>query len=174
MYITSKAFKNGDVLPIKHSGEGDDLSPQFEWSDLPKECNSLALICEDIDAPRVPGQDYPFAHWLIYNLSPLIHGLPEGIPARKQIDQPVRAVQGKNSFGTIGYRGPMPPRGLGPHRYIFRLYALDKDFIAPSSSINLRGLMDAMEGYILSSAEMVGTFERKIQRESERGATVSV
>ena len=82
------------------------------------------LICDDPDAPTKD----PWVHWVLYNIPSTATGLPEGVPRTPQLKDPPGAMQGKNSWTNgemIGYRGPMPPPGDGPHRYHFRLYALE-------------------------------------------------
>src|SRR5918996_4014924 len=115
--IRSSAFADGDQMPQKHSCEGDNVSPSLEWSNLPPETRSLALIVDDPDAPSGT-----FVHWLAWGLDPGDSGLGEGEAA---------PAEGTNGFGDRGYGGPCPPPGHGPHRYFHRLYALDEKLDLP-------------------------------------------
>ena len=150
--ITTTAFIDGGAIPRKHTGDGQDVSPPLVWTDVPEGAKSLALICDDPDAP----QPQPWVHWVIYDLPGDLTGLAEGVPAEAPPHLP-GAIQGPNSWGTAGYRGPAPPPG-GPHRYFFRLYALDTQFKAPS--LDADALRAKMAGHILAEGELLGTYER--------------
>ena len=113
------------------------------------------MIVEDPDAPRAE----PWVHWVLYKIPADVRTLPEGIPPAPTLDVPLGAMQGKNSWGTDGYRGPAPPPGHGTHHYHFRLYALDAPLRA-AQGLDKPGLLAAMEGHILAQAELVGTYER--------------
>jgi Raf kinase inhibitor-like YbhB/YbcL family protein len=151
----SRSFTEGQPIPARHTGDGDDLSPELKWSGLPKGTLELALIVDDPDAPRPE----PWVHWVIYKIPADATGLPEGLPADATLKSPAGALQGKNSWGTIGYRGPAPPKGHGRHHYHFKLYALDTP-LAVGPGLDKAQLMAAMSGHVLSHAELVGTYER--------------
>jgi Raf kinase inhibitor-like YbhB/YbcL family protein len=145
MELTSTAFGNGEPIPRRHSCEGEDVSPALSWSDVPEGTSSLALIVDDPDAPRGT-----FTHWLAWGIDSAAGGLGEGESA---------PVEGRNDFGESGYRGPCPPPGHGPHRYFFRLHALEEALeLDPGAS---KGeLEDALSGRTLAVAELIGTYER--------------
>ncbi|MGZ3652331.1 MAG: YbhB/YbcL family Raf kinase inhibitor-like protein [Bdellovibrionota bacterium] len=160
MQLTSSAFQSNQKIPQRFSGEGDDVSPPLEWSDIPKGCKSFALICEDPDAAGRAGKKPPFAHWLIYNISGEVTSLPEGLPAKTLLDFPVSASQGTNSFGKVGYNGPMPPAGHGSHHYRFVLHALDME-LDLDSGLTREEVLKRIEGHVLAKAGFTGTYERK-------------
>ncbi len=143
--ITSSAFQNGEAIPQEFSCDGENLSPDLAWSDLPQGAKSLALIVDDPDAPIGT-----FTHWVVYNLDPGLTSLPQGSPSAGTL--------GRNSYGRLGYDGPCPPRGQN-HRYFFKLYALD---LPPdlTTSLNSAGLQKAMQGHILGQGEWMGTYKR--------------
>ena len=114
--VTS-TFADGALIPKQYTGDGNNLSPPLRWSDTPDKTKSFALICDDPNASRDT-----WVHWVIYNIPADVRSLSEGIPNREMLDN--GAKQGKNDFGTVGYGGPAPPPGP-PHRYFFKLYALD-------------------------------------------------
>jgi Raf kinase inhibitor-like YbhB/YbcL family protein len=151
MQLTSPAFQEGQPVPRQHTGDGQDVSPALAWADPPAGANSFALVCEDPDAPRKT-----WSHWVIFNLPADARGLDEGMPAQETL--PGGARQGKNDFGNVGYGGPAPPRGK-PHRYFFKLYALDTlvDLPAGASRADLLG---AVEGHVLAEAQLMGTYAR--------------
>jgi Raf kinase inhibitor-like YbhB/YbcL family protein len=143
--LSSQAFTHGGEIPRAHTCEGENVSPALSWSDPPSGARALALIVDDPDAPVGT-----FTHWLAWNLDPLAGGLSEG-------ESP--PVEGRNDFGTGGWSGPCPPRGHGPHRYFFRLHALDGELDAGSGA-ERRELEQALAGHVLATAELMGTYER--------------
>lgn len=150
--LTSPAFAEGETIPIKHTCDGEDLSPPLQWRNVPQGTKSLALIGDDPDAPG-----RTFVHWVLYNIPPTAEELPEGIPAAATL--PDGARQGMNDFRRIGYGGPCPPAGK-PHRYVFKLYALDIE-LTLSPEATAQDLMRAMEGHILAEGRLIGTYQRR-------------
>jgi len=149
--ISSPGFQEGERIPAKYTCQGQDISPQLDWSGVPKEAKSLALIMDDPDAPGGI-----FTHWVIFNIPPDSLKLPEAVPTEPQL--PGSARQGKNDFGTIGYSGPCPPPGR-PHRYRFTIYALDKQLDLKAGA-SKEQLIEAMGGHILNQARLTGTYQR--------------
>ena len=154
--ITSEAFRNNSPIAGRYTADGEDRSPPLAWAKLPAQAKELALIVDDPDAPTPE----PFVHWVIYKIPANVPGLPEGIPRERKLGNPPGALQGKNSFGKIGYGGPAPPRGHGVHHYHFHLYALDKP-LAVEPGLDNKSLLAAMHGHILDEGESVGTYERR-------------
>ena len=159
MELSTLAFKNKGKIPLRFTGEGVDLSPELRWSGVSPECRELALICEDPDAPRRPGKDHPFVHWVAYNIPVSVSYLPEGLNHQKRLILPVSIDQGKNSFGKIGYSGPLPPSGDGVHHYIFTLYALNQE-IGLAPGFTKAELMIAIKDHVIEVAEWIGTYQR--------------
>jgi Raf kinase inhibitor-like YbhB/YbcL family protein len=152
--ITSDAFAPGATIPIRYTGDGDDVSPPLEWSGVPDQTKELALIVDDPDAP----QSEPFVHWVMYKIPSAVTELCEGVTPDAKTQSPP-ALQGKSSFGKIGYGGPMPPRGHGTHHYHFKLYALDQPLML-HDGVDKAALMAAMSGHILDQGELIGTYQR--------------
>jgi Raf kinase inhibitor-like YbhB/YbcL family protein len=155
MTIRSDAFDNGRAIPRRYGEDGEDRSPPLTWSDLPEGTRELALIVEDPDAPR----SEPWVHWVLYKIPADVRTLAEGVPSSPTLNTPLGALQGKNSWGTDGYRGPAPPPGHGTHHYHFRLFALDVPLHA-AQGLDKKGLIGAMQGHVLAHAELVGTYQR--------------
>ena len=151
----SDAFADGGAIPRRYGEDGEDLSPPLTWSGLSEGVKELALIVDDPDAPRAE----PWVHWVLYKIPADVRTLTEGGPPTPTLNVPPGAMQGKNSWGTDGYRGPAPPRGHGTHHYHFRLYALDAP-LAAAQDLDKAGLLEAMQGRVLAEAELVGTYER--------------
>jgi Raf kinase inhibitor-like YbhB/YbcL family protein len=161
--LISPAFKEFEYLPSIYTGDGDDLSPPLEWLNLPEKCRSIAIVCEDLDSISPMGRKFPFVHWLIYNLSPDTSALAEGVITSEFPGFPDGAAQGKNSFGKIGYNGPLLPLGAIPHRYVFSLYALRKE-LDLDPGLTKPDLVEEMRGEILGIARLFGTYERLVQK----------
>lgn len=153
--IESEAFGPNQAIPRKYTGEGQDISPPLRWSNLPEGTKQLALIVDDPDAPRPE----PWVHWLLYNIPPNVDSLPEAIETEKTLKTPAGAMQGKSSWGRIGYGGPMPPPGHGVHHYHFKLYALDAE-LELKPGLEKDGLLMVITGHILGEGELVGTYQR--------------
>ena len=149
--LTSGAFAEGDDIPQQHTCDGEDLSPPLMWGDPPAGTVSLALICDDPDAPRGS-----FAHWLLWGLGSEARDLQEGVPIDSRLEGGVR--QGTNDFRRSGYGGPCPPRGK-PHRYFFRLFALDAEIDLTQGADRMK-LRDAIDGHILAEAQLMGRYGR--------------
>ena len=151
MAITSSAFNEGARIPDRFTCSGEDVSPALTWSGAPEGTRSFALICDDPDAPSGT-----WVHWVIYGIPQDARGLPEAVPHDSTLSGGVR--QGTTDFGRTGYGGPCPPRGA-PHRYFFKLYALDT---TPDlqAGVTKAQLLAEMEGHALAEARLMGTFSR--------------
>jgi hypothetical protein len=149
--ISSDAFKAGSSIPVEHTCDGEDRSPALSWDAAPAGTRSIALIVDDPDAP---GKTW--VHWVIYNIPANTTGLPGAVPKNKTLDD--GSLQGKNDFGRIGYNGPCPPPGK-PHRYFFKVYALDTTLSLKSGATKSQ-LETAMSGHILAQGEMIGKYGR--------------
>ncbi len=149
--LTSSAFKDGDTIPKKYTCEGADLSPPLHWSVPPAGTRSYVIIAEDPDAPVGT-----WVHWVIYNLPLDLRGLSEGIPPKERVLD--EALQGLNDFKRTGYGGPCPPPGK-PHRYYFKLYALDVILDLKSRATKAH-VLEACKGYVLAEAQLMGRFGR--------------
>ncbi|MGD8969904.1 MAG: YbhB/YbcL family Raf kinase inhibitor-like protein [Desulfobacterales bacterium] len=150
LQLTSEAFSDGTMIPKRFTCDGEDVSPPLSWSALPAETGSLALICDDPDAP-VGTWD----HWVLFNIPATATGLPEDVPAKAILED--GSVHGNNSWGRLGYGGPCPPGGT--HRYFFKLYALDIALNLTSGATKSQ-LVSAMEGHILDQGQLMGKYRR--------------
>jgi Raf kinase inhibitor-like YbhB/YbcL family protein len=155
MSVTSSSFAPGMPIPIRFTQDAENLSPAISWQGLPAGTKSLALVCEDPDAPTID----PIVHWIAFNIPATATGLPEEIPAGAI---PGGGEQGKNYNGEIRYTGPKPPLGHGVHHYHFQLFALDQTltFTEPPEK---NDLLQAMQNHVLAQGEVVGTYEREIE-----------
>ncbi len=151
LIVISPAFANGAPIPAKYTADGDDVSPPLQWTGIPRGTRSVALICDDPDAPGGT-----WVHWLLYNLPPSEPGLAEATPEADEL--PNGARHGLNDFGRPGYGGPSPPSGKA-HRYRFRVYALDAVLILKPRATRAE-LDAAMKGHILATGELTGTYGR--------------
>jgi hypothetical protein len=152
LHLTTTAFAEGRPIPGRHAYDQQDISPALQWSGVPPAAKSLALICDDPDAPMGT-----WVHWVIYDLPPATTGLAEGVAKSPELAN--GAKQGVNDYKRIGYGGPCPPPGK-PHRYFFKLYALDT-MTGLKSGATKKDLLKAMEGHVLAEGQLMGTYQRK-------------
>jgi len=153
--LSSTAFAGGQAMPVQYTGDGRNISPPLAWSGLPEGTEQLALIVDDPDAPRPK----PWVHWVVYRIPATATGLDEAVAPGPGIPGLGGAMQGKNTSGSVGYRGPAPPKGHGIHHYHFKLYALDAELDLPAGA-DKETLLAAMEGHILGRGDLVGTYQR--------------
>jgi Raf kinase inhibitor-like YbhB/YbcL family protein len=144
-----EAFREGAAIPQRHTGDGENLSPALAWEEAPFPCKSFALIVDDPDAPSGT-----WTHWLLWDVPASLRKLEEGFQAG------TLGVSGTNDFGRTGYGGPAPPPGHGPHRYNFRLMALDVEVLGLVAGARRKELDRALQGHILAEARYMGRYER--------------
>ena len=155
MYVTSPAFEKQGAIPKRFTCDGEDISPALAWSNAPEGTKTFALIVDDPDAPDPANPRMTWVHWVMYNIPATASSLPEGAADK---DLPKGTLHGLNDWKKTGYGGPCPP--IGNHRYFHKLYALDvvlPDLKQPTKA----KLEKAMEGHVLSKAELVGLYQRK-------------
>lgn len=151
--LTSPVFADGDAIPSLYTCDSEGRSLPMAWSGAPAGTKSFALICDDPDAPGGT-----FSHWAIWNI-PGEHGaLYESLPIDAQLDEGL--CQGTNDFGQTGYGPPCPPQGHGAHRYIFRLYALDRPRLDVAPAAKVPDVEQAAKPHALETANLTGTYER--------------
>jgi Raf kinase inhibitor-like YbhB/YbcL family protein len=150
MELISSAFSEGAMIPGKYTCDGEDVSPPLNWRALPAGTKSLALICDDPDAPVGT-----WVHWVYYDIPAGTEGLPENVVPDERPAQ--GGTQGVNDFRKIGYGGPCPPGGT--HRYYFKLYALDTP-LNLSSGATKKQVLKAMENHIIGQVQLMGKYKR--------------
>lgn len=148
--LVLSAFADGAVIPKLHTCEGADLAPALEWSGEPEGTKSFALIVDDPDAPGGT-----WNHCLLFDLPPEVHTLPQGFKPGHL------TVSGTNDFGRTGYNGPCPPKGHGPHRYSFKVFAVDVPSLDIAPGAKRAEIERALRGHVLARAEYMGRYERK-------------
>ena len=149
LQVLSKVFSAGGTVPKRNTCDGENLSPPLAWSETPSGARSIALIADDPDAPGGT-----FTHWLLFNVPPQTRALLEGASS----SLPGGGIQGRNGFGKVGYGGPCPPPGK-PHRYFFRVFALDNKLdLKPGAS--REEIEKAMQGHVLAQGEIMARYGR--------------
>ncbi|OGI11694.1 hypothetical protein A3K64_00135 [Candidatus Micrarchaeota archaeon RBG_16_36_9] len=142
LVITSVAFKNNKMIPMKYTCDGDNVNPPLNVEGIPKSAKTLVLIMDDPDVPMGT-----FVHWVVWN-----------IPIDGKIEEnSVPGTEGQNSARGNSYMGPCPPSGT--HRYFFKFYALDNELNMNGNS-NKQGVEDAMKGHIVAKGELIGLYKR--------------
>lgn len=158
MKLSSTAFPSNGRIPVKYTGDGQDVSPELSWDDAPEGTVEFALICDDPDAPA----SEPWVHWVFFKIPKECRQLPEGIGSSTGMKPSGGILQGRNSWSTgntVCYRGPQPPRGHGVHHYHFHLYAVDHPVDLPAG-VTKAELLTAIKGHVLRETELVGTYQR--------------
>ena len=154
LVLTSSAFADHATIPGKFTCDGANVSPALTWNGAPATTHSFALIADDPDAPGGT-----WVHWVLFNLPGTANALPENVARDETLASLGNAAQGRNDFKKIGYGGPCPPPGK-PHRYFFKLYALDITLTLRPGATKAQ-LEDAMRGHTVATAQLVGTYERQ-------------
>ena len=149
--ISAEGFKDGTTIPDVYTCKGKDISPSLSWKGIPAGTKSIALIMDDPDCPGGT-----FVHWVLYNVPPQTQKLPEGMPHDKTLAD--GSMQGMTDFARPGYGGPCPPPGK-PHRYFFKIYALDSMINLPPGA-SKKQFENEMSGHILAKGEIVGIYKR--------------
>jgi Raf kinase inhibitor-like YbhB/YbcL family protein len=155
MQIRSHAFADGEPIPEEHTADGEDASPPLNLTDVPDETETLAIIVDDPDAPR----EDPFVHWLMWNIPGEADTIAAGYPPSGDGKAFNASRQGANDFGNERYDGPAPPKGEGPHRYRFQLFALEAQLDVDEGA-QREDLENAMEGAVIAEDTLTGTYER--------------
>lgn len=144
--LTSQSFADQNNIPKKYTCNGQNSSPDLEWSGAPSGTKSYVLIMDDPDAPNGT-----WVHWVLFNIPGNLKQLSEAA------ELPAGAISGHNSWEQKGYGGPCPPSGT--HRYFFKLYALDT-ILTINSSVRKSDVLNAMQDHILESCELVGLYSQ--------------
>ncbi len=143
--ISSFAFKNGGEIPKKYTCDGENVNPLLQFENVPAKAKSLALVFDDMDAPRGS-----YVHWILWNIHPNTKEIKEN-------SVPEGAVEGMNDFKRHPYGGPCPPRRA--HKYVFKIYALDSPLhLNPNSTKT--DLEKTMEGHVLAQTQLMGVYKR--------------
>jgi len=149
--LSSPDFTSGGTIPKQFTCDGADTSPALEWGDPPQGTQSFALIVDDPDAPVGT-----WVHWVLFNLPASARSLGQNVPKKEEL--PDGSRQGRNDFGTTGYGGPCPPAGT-PHRYFFKLYALDAK-LGLKAGATKKDVERAQQGHVLAQGEWMGRYGR--------------
>jgi Raf kinase inhibitor-like YbhB/YbcL family protein len=149
--LSSAAFKEGETIPVAYTCDGDNISPPLSWKGVPDGTQSLALIVDDPDAPAGI-----WVHWVVFNMASTVSALSEGASSSGGKD--TFGTAGTNSYRKSGYGGPCPPKGK-PHRYFFKLYALDEK-LGLNPGATKADVEKAMQGHILAQGQLLGTYGR--------------
>lgn len=150
MQITSSAFTEGSMIPVKYTCDGQGISPPLEWKNAPDGTKSFTLISDDPDAPAGT-----WVHWVAYNIPANVIKLDENVKPEKEFKNGMR--QGSNSWPKIGYGSPCPPSGI--HRYYFKLYALDTVLNIKPGATKTQ-VLQSMKGHVLAEVQLMGKYKR--------------
>lgn len=147
LYVSTAAFADHGAIPKLYTCDGQNVNPPLTWSGVPASAKSIVLIVDDPDAPLGT-----YTHWVVFNIQPTVRNIEEGTAP---------GMEGKTSFGKIGYGGPCPPTGT--HRYFFKVYALDSELKLPTGS-SRKEVEEAMITHVVAFGETVGTYAKSLRK----------
>ena len=155
--LSSSAFGEGNSIPTVYAYTGvqggKNSSPPLKWTNPSAEPKSFALAC--IDRHPIASN---WIHWIVIDIPKSANSLAEG--ASRGNTMPAGSKELKNSFGTLGWGGPQPPKGSGTHNYEFIVYALSVEKLNLPVDASLAAFNKAIEGKVMATARLVGTYER--------------
>jgi Raf kinase inhibitor-like YbhB/YbcL family protein len=156
MILQLPGFPDGGTMPRKYTAQGEEVSPEVEWLELPDSTVSLVLFMYDVSVPADWFRVGTIYHWVVYNISPELSGLSEGLPEIHELEN--GALHGMRWGRRTGYKGPDPL--IGTHLYIFELYALDKKFNVSPAEATRSKLTEVMAGSVLDKAIYAGKYKK--------------
>ena len=157
--VSSQTLTDGAALPrAQMSGifgvpNGQDQSPQLQWSPGPKGTKSYVVTMYDIDAPTGSG----FWHWAVHSLPATTTTLPAGAGDTNSTLRPPGAVQVPNDAGMPRYLGAAPPKGDSPHRYYFTVTALNIEQLPESGTTTPEMLGFTISTHTLARGHLMAT-----------------
>ncbi|MEO8588778.1 MAG: YbhB/YbcL family Raf kinase inhibitor-like protein [Flavobacteriales bacterium] len=136
---------------------GSNVSPQLSWKNAPEGTKSYAITMYDKDAPTGSG----WWHWVVYDIPVSVTSVHAGAGDPGKYLMPAGVVQGKTDFGTLGYGGPCPPPGAGPHQYVVTVYALKNEKLGVDANASPAVVSYNASAQSLARASIVFYYERK-------------
>jgi Raf kinase inhibitor-like YbhB/YbcL family protein len=159
MTLTTSAWTDGGLIPVRHTQAGAQVSPPLAWSQVPDGVLSFVLIVRDLDAATGAGTD-ELLHWMLWNIPGAARSLPEGVPGEPQLPDGTRQI----SISGPYYRGPGAPASGPAHHYVFELFALDTVLDVPAvgqpPAATRAALFSGMAGHVRAKGVLVGLFKR--------------
>ena len=141
--LKSPAVPDGGQLPKEYTGDGESATLPLEWTGAPAGTKAFAVVMHHLD-PEGKTKWY----WILYNI-------PAGTTALARNVKDAGTL-GNNSVNGRAEYAPPHSKGPGPKTYIYTVYALSAPVTVnvPPSEVSRDVLLAAMEGLMLSSAEM--------------------
>lgn len=155
--VTSTDIQDGGTLPAAQVYAEGNTSPQLSWSGFPAETKSFAVTCYDPDAPTGSG----FWHWVVFDIPASVTELPTGAGTGDFAGLPAGAVQVRNDYGTSDFGGAAPPKGDGPHRYVFTVYAVDEEKLGPDASATPAFVGFNLRFHAIARANLIAEYEER-------------
>jgi Raf kinase inhibitor-like YbhB/YbcL family protein len=144
-HLAVSDIPSGSAMPRRFTCDGKGISPAVAWSGEPEGTQSFAIIVDDQDAGD-------FNHWLLWDIPASVHAITEGASPE--------GTTGTNDFGKRAYGGPCPPEGRVPHRYSFRVMALDVPSLSLPAKSHRDVLDKALKKHVLAKAEYLLQYGR--------------
>jgi Raf kinase inhibitor-like YbhB/YbcL family protein len=147
--VRVEGLSAGAEIPRRYTCDGEDIPPRIQWTDEPATTKSFALIVDDPDAPGGI-----WTHWLAWDIPASVRSISAETEKMRQ------TKSGTNDFGKRGYGGPCPPRGRGPHRYFFRVFALNVATLELPEGAKRLTVEEAIHKHLVAEASFMGRYER--------------
>ncbi|MGK5086714.1 YbhB/YbcL family Raf kinase inhibitor-like protein [Bdellovibrionota bacterium FG-2] len=157
MKLFTDALTSDGFFDARYTCDLDNSSPEIRWSEPPPLTASFALIMGQ--RGQTSRGDFPFCHWVVFNIPANLRHLPAGIPPQEILPNGIR--QGNNSFGKLGYTGPCPRPGSGSQSFVFQLFALLTSIEVPGRP-SREELTRELQPFLLEVAQVTGRYERRI------------
>jgi Raf kinase inhibitor-like YbhB/YbcL family protein len=148
--LSSPKFEQNGPIPRKYTCQGENISPPLRWKNPPMKTQSYLLVMADQDTQRTHG--FILIHWVLYDIHHNLRYLGENT---------IEGTTGLNGKNNVAYEGPCPPPGMGPHHYVFRLYALDVPVLELPRGAMLEDVDEVSKGHIIGTAQLVGTYQHQ-------------
>lgn len=162
LFAEGLTLKSGDMIGQMSINQvfngfgcrGKNISPEFEWENVPKGTKSFAITIYDPDAPTGSG----WWHWVVFNIPKSTKKIVSNASALNLL--PKGTIQSKTDFGKNEFGGACPPKGSKAHTYIATIYALDVEKLGVD-----KNAAPALVGFMLNShtiekSSIVAYYER--------------
>jgi len=157
MSLTTTAWQDGGLIPLKHTQAGEEVSPPLAWTNPPATTQSFVLIVHDIDATNADATSDTL-HWMVWNIPASARALPERVPHGPTLADGARQIAVTGPY----YRGPAAPATGPEHHYVFDLYALDAMVDVPAVGQSVAqtraAVLAAMAGHVRGKGTLIGRF----------------
>jgi Raf kinase inhibitor-like YbhB/YbcL family protein len=158
MKVYCPALLSGKYIPNKYAHRsaagGQNVSLPVHWGNVPPATKSFVFSVIDTH----PSAKNP-VHWFVINVPHSVREIPERASGLRE-KMPPGSLELRNSFGGLGYDGPLPEKNSGPHEYAITVYALGVESLRVGPFSTVEECRQEMGPVMIERAETVGIFHR--------------